>query len=242
VSAPQFFVDELSEGASVTLRDEDAHHARRALRLRPGDEVSLADGAGAVGIGVLAGDTPAATVRVREVRHVERPTPPVYVALAPPKGDRLAWAVQKLTEVGADRIALVDCERSVRRWTDDREGNARRRLEAVAREAAMQSRRPFIPEIEGPWPFERALQAEGRDDRIAVLWEGASEPLARALDEAPGAVRLVVGPEGGFTEGEVAAARDAGASLASRGEGILRTETAALAAAVVALHRLGRLG
>jgi 16S rRNA (uracil1498-N3)-methyltransferase len=242
VSAPHFFVDQLAEGASVALRDEDAHHARRALRLRPGDEVSLADGAGALGIGVLTDDGSAVTVRVREVRRVARPTPTVCVALAPPKGDRLPWAVQKLTEVGADRIALVDCERSVRRWTDDREVNARRRLEAVAREAAMQSRRPFIPAIEGPWPFERALRGEVPDDHIVVLWEGARASLTHALHETMKAVRLVIGPEGGFADREVAAARDAGAALASLGEGILRTETAALAAAVVALHRLGRLG
>jgi 16S rRNA (uracil1498-N3)-methyltransferase len=242
VSAPQFFVEGLSEGASVALRDEDAHHARRALRLRAGDEVSLADGAGAVGTGVLTADTAGATVEVRDVRHVERPAPEVCVALAPPKGDRLPWAVRKLTEVGADTIALVDCERSVRRWSDDREGNARRRLEAVAREAAMQSRRPFIPTIEGPWPFARSLEPGASSARVVVLWEDAAEPLAGALSTETASLRLVIGPEGGFTDREVAAARDAGITLASLGEGILRTETAALAATVVALHRIGRLG
>jgi 16S rRNA (uracil1498-N3)-methyltransferase len=242
VSAPQFFVDGLSEGASVALGDEDARHARRALRLRTGDEVSLADGAGTVGVGVLSEEERGATVRVRSVRRVQRPTPEVCIALAPPKGDRLSWAVQKLTEVGADRIALVDCERSVRRWSDDREGNARRRLEAVAREAAMQSRRPFIPGIEGPWPIDRAVRADGPAGRVVVLWEGATEPMSAVLEGGPEAVRLVIGPEGGFTDREVAAAREAGAPLASLGEGILRTETAALAATVLALHRAGRLG
>lgn len=242
MTAPLFFVDGLSEGASVTLGEEDARHARRALRLRPGDEVSLADGAGTVGVGVLTDDEREATLRIRDVRRAERPTPEVCVALAPPKGDRLSWAVQKLTEVGAGRIALVDCERSVRRWSDDREGNARRRLEAVAREAAMQSRRPFIPGIEGPWPLERALRADRPAERVVVLWEGASEPMAPALEVAPEALRLVIGPEGGFSDREVAAARDAGAAVASLGEGILRTETAALAATVLALHHLGRLG
>ena len=78
---------------------------------------------------------------------------------------------------------------------------------------------------------------------MIVLWErrdGAAR--RRASPTAPAPVRLVIGPEGGLTDGEVAAARDAGAALASLGEGILRTETAALAATVVALHRLGRLG
>jgi 16S rRNA (uracil1498-N3)-methyltransferase len=241
VSAPHFFVDELADGSSVALRGEDTHHLR-ALRLRPGDEVSLADGAGAVAVGILSDEKGAATVRVREVHHVVRPAPPVCVALAPPKGDRLPWAVQKLTEVGADEIALVDCERSVRRWSDGREDNARRRLEAVAREAAMQSRRPFIPGIRGPWSFPTAAQADASPLRVIVLWERATTPLADALGAGVDPVRLIVGPEGGLTDREVAAAEDAGAPLASLGQGILRTETAALAATVVALHRLGRLG
>ena len=142
-----------------------------------------------------------------------------------------------------DQIALVDCERSVRRWTDDREGNARRRLQAVAREAAMQSRRPFIMEIGGPRPFAVSVSDEGEpSSRVIVLHEAAEEPLADVLVDGAGPVRLVIGPEGGLADAEVAAARDAGAALASLGQGILRTETAALAATVIALHRLGRLG
>jgi 16S rRNA (uracil1498-N3)-methyltransferase len=77
---------------------------------------------------------------------------------------------------------------------------------------------------------------------VVVLWEGATVPLADAIRAEASGIRLIVGPEGGFSEREAKEAAAAGAGLASLGEGILRTETAALAATVVALHRLGRLG
>ena len=243
MSAPQFFVQGLAEGARAVLGDEDARHALRALRLQPGDEVVLADGAGAVALGRLSEQDGRAVVDVDEVHRVARPFPALCIAMAPPKGDRLAWAVQKLVEVGADEIVLMESERAVRRWGESERGErARRRLEVVAREAAMQSRRPFVPAVIGPWTLTQALDAAVGDTRVVVLWEGAEEPLGGLLGASAATIRLVVGPEGGFAAQEVDAARTAGAEVASLGEGILRTETAALAATVVALHHLGRLG
>jgi 16S rRNA (uracil1498-N3)-methyltransferase len=243
VSAPQFFVQGLAEGERAVLRDEDARHALRSLRLQPGDEVVLADGAGAVARGRLGERDGRAIVDVDEVRQVARPVPALCVAMAPPKGDRLAWAVQKLAEVGVDEIVLMESERAVRRWGESERGErARRRLEVVAREAAMQSRRPFVPAIGGPSTLMQALDAGKRGTRVVVLWEGAEAPLGELLGGPATMIRLVVGPEGGFAAHEVGAARAAGAHVASLGDGILRTETAALAATVVALHHLGRLG
>jgi 16S rRNA (uracil1498-N3)-methyltransferase len=242
VSAPLFFVEALEDGSPAALGDEDARHAVRSLRLRPGDEVLLADGAGAVARGTLREEGASTVVDVAQVRRVTRASPLVGVALAPPKGDRLTWAVQKLTEVGADEIVLIESERAVRHWEGDRGERARGRLESVARQAAMQSRRAFVPSVAGPRSLRRAVEG-GRDaGDVVVLWEGATAPLADALRPEAAGILLVVGPEGGFSEREAKDAAAAGAGLASLGEGILRTETAALAATVVALHRLGRLG
>ena len=243
MSAPQFFVEGLAEGKRAVLRDEDARHALRSLRLQPGDEVMLADGAGAVARGRLGERDGRAIVDVDEVRQVARPVPALSVAMAPPKGDRLAWAVQKLAEVGADEIVLMESERAVRRWGESERGErARRRLEVVAREAAMQSRRPFVPAVGGPSSLMQAVEAGTGGTRVVVLWEGAEAALGELLGGVAAMIRLVVGPEGGFAAHEVDAARIAGADVASLGDGILRTETAALAATVVVLHRLGRLG
>ncbi len=246
MSAPLFFVDlGLPEhGERAYLTPEDTKHALRSLRLRAGDEVSLADGRSWTGRGRLVQEEGGrAAVEVTEARRVVRRAPLVSIAMAPPKGDRLAWAVQKLAEIGADELLLMDADRSVRRWRDqDRAGRVLGRLGLVAREAAMQSRRPFVMEVVGGGAVADALLVEPA--RAVMLWEGAVHPLQATL---PGtddtrSVRLLVGPEGGFSDGEVEAAEAAGAALATLGAGILRTETAAVVAAALALARLGRLG
>src|SRR6266496_2325547 len=112
MSPPHFFMDGLEEGATLELSAEDSHHALRVLRLRPDDEVTLADGHGRWAHALLAGERNGrAAVRVTRVYWRPRPSPTVSVALAPPKGDRLSWAVQKLAEVGVDEVLLMRTER-----------------------------------------------------------------------------------------------------------------------------------
>jgi 16S rRNA (uracil1498-N3)-methyltransferase len=241
MSAPQFFVERLTEGDRAALSPADSRHALRSLRLRPGEGLALADGDGALAAGRLVGqEDGVAVVEVGEVRRVVRRAPILSIAMAAPKGDRLAWAVQKLAELGADDLLLIESERSIRRWDGGRRETALARLASVAREAAMQSRRPFVMNVAGPWPLAEAVAATGA--QAVLLWEGGGEPLGGLLRPDASGIRLVVGPEGGFEEREIEAARTAGAEVASLGEAVLRTETAALAAATVALHRLGRLG
>jgi 16S rRNA (uracil1498-N3)-methyltransferase len=239
VSAPRFFVEALDR-ASVTLGEADSRHALRALRLRPGDELLLSDDRGTVARGVLAREERGrAVVDVAETASVARPVPTVGVALVPPSADRLRWAVQKLTELGVDRIELLGSARAVR-WAEEAERRrAAERVRAVAREAAMQSRRAFLPDVEAAPSLGEIL---ARPQTVAVLWEGGGSPLAGILPDGADAITLVVGPEGGFTKEEVDAVRRSNAVLASLGAAILRTETAAEAAAVLALARYGRLG
>lgn len=239
MSAPRFFVEAL-ERTSVTLGDADSRHALRALRLRPGDELQLSDDRGTVGHGVLAGSQGGrAVVDVIQTASVARPVPAVGVALVPPSADRLRWAVQKLTELGVDRIELLGSARAAR-WAGETERRrAAERVRIVAREAAMQSRRAFLPEVEAAPALGDIL---ARRHPVAVLWEGGGSALAEILPDGAAAITLVVGPEGGFTEEEVDAVRGSNAALASLGPAILRTETAAEAAAVLALARYARLG
>lgn len=238
MAAPHFFVDSLE--APVRLSAHDSRHALRSLRLRPGDAVTVADGHGGVAGARLAGEEDGrVAVDVGPVGEAPRPVPRLSVALAPPKGDRLAWAIQKLAEMGVDEAVLVRSERSVRAWDPGRAERALRRLRAVAREAAMQSRRPFLMGVEGGVELGDVL---GDAVPSVMLWEGEAAPLTSVLPEAATAVRLVVGPEGGFAEGEVERAVAGGAVLGSLGPGILRTETAAVVGAALALSRYGRLG
>lgn len=191
--------------------DGDAHHLFRVLRVRDGESVTVSDGAGrwrptVVRAGSLevAGDVVAEPAPVR-----------CEVAAAIPKGDRLEWMVQKLTEVGATRIVLVHFARSVVRWDAARATRQMERLQRVVREAASQSRRVWLPLVEGPVPAAEVLAEAG-----AVLLEPAGADGLRAH-------LVVVGPEGGCTAEEVAAAQ----RTAGLGQTILRVETAALVAA-----------
>lgn len=192
--------------------DDDAHHLFRVLRLRDGEVVTVTDGRGAwratrVAGGVLA---PADDV-------VREPAPrPAVVATAVPKGDRLEWMVQKLTELGATEIVLVHCARSVVRWDAARAAKQLVRLERVVREAACQSRRVWLPSVTGPVPFAEVVGRPG----MALADPEGSAPVTAAVGG------VLVGPEGGFTDEEVAAA----AHRVRLTDTVLRVETAALAA------------
>ncbi len=201
----------------------------------------MADGRGLVGLGRLQGDRRGtAVIEVERIDKVAAPKPSVTVVLAPPKGDRLRWGVQKLAELGVDRTVLVETERSVRGWEDSRVEHALTRLRTIVREAAMQSRQAFLMAVEYGGLLNEWLD-EAKLSKV-VLWEEAQLPLRMGLPPTAREVALVIGPEGGFDEAEVAAAQKAGAGVASLGQNVLRTETAAVVAASLALAHYGRLG
>lgn len=243
MSLPHFFAGAPEPGEAVVLDPEDAGHALRSLRLREGDEFTSSDGRGAlVRCRVVRAAHLLVEGRVLDRTTEDGPRPRLTVVLAPPKGDRLTWAVQKLAELGADEIVLSEATRSVRRWEGERARRVGPRLEAVAREAAKQARRRFLPQVSGPAPWAEAVAPEGPGLMI-VLWERARDALLAVLPpEVPAALTLVVGPEGGIPEEEARLAERAGARLAGLGPNVLRTETAAVAAAAVVLARYGRLG
>lgn len=243
MSLPHFFAGAPEVGSRVVLEGDDARHAGRSLRLGPGDRITSSDGRGSVAVcRIVEADPRRVTAEVEERRVHPRPTPTLTVLLAPPKGDRLAWAIQKLTEIGTDRIVLVEAERSVRRWSGDRAERALDRVRGVAMAAAEQSRQAFLPEIEGPRSWAEALEEAAARGPIVLLWEGATEGLTDLLPDGPEDLAVVVGPEGGIGEEDAREAERRGALLASLGTNVLRTETAALAGATIVLSRYGRLG
>ncbi len=140
------------------LDDAAGHHLGRVLRLRDGASVTVTDGVGHWRQCRFAGG---AVEAVAGVVTVPRP-PEVTIAVAPPKGDRLDWLVQKVTEVGVARIVLVAAEHSVVRWDGERAARQLDRLRRIAAEASMQSRRVWLPEVCGPVPAAEVLGVVGR--------------------------------------------------------------------------------
>lgn len=234
---PHFFVAPFP-GDEVVLEGDDAHHLARVLRARPGDRLTLADGSGAVATAVVRTVASSVTCQVLERREVVAPRPALSVVHALPKGRKLDDVVQRLTELGVERLVAVHSARSQVRLHGERAERALRRWRAVALAAAKQSRRARLPEISGVGEWADAFAGA---EAGVVLWEEAERPLGAALGRGAGVAELVlaVGPEGGLTPEEVALT---GLPAASLGPTILRTETAALVGAAATMALTGRLG
>ena len=194
---------------------EDEHHLFRVLRARDGEAVSLTDGRGQWRMArIISG----AVVPETEILSVPEPEPlEIFVAI--PKADRPEWIVQKLTEIGVTRICWLHTERSVVRWNAERASKQCDRLSKVAIAAAMQSRRVWLPVVDGP------VAASGVLGEIVIC-----EPGGRTLTADDR--RLAIGPEGGWSPAE----REISADQVALGAGILRVETAAVVAASILGH------
>jgi 16S rRNA (uracil1498-N3)-methyltransferase len=208
------------------LDEADAHHLTRVLRLRPGETVVASDGLGAWRPCRFAvhGGRPGGAAGLEaagEVVRIDAPRPAVTVAFVVPKGERPEWAVQKLTEVGVDEIVLLRSVRGVVQWDPTRTGRALERLRRVARGAAAQSRRPWLPRVSG---VERVADLAARlaPVPLAVAVAGGAPP---ALDRPA----VVVGPEGGWDPGDGVD----GLSPLGLGPRVLRSETAAVSAGLL---------
>lgn len=216
-SAAHVFLDDLD---ALEVSGDDHAHLMRVLRLRPGEAVSASDGAGGWRPATWTGD--ARLEAAGPVRRVPRPQPAITVAPALLKGERLEWAVQKLTEVGADRIVPLATERVVVRWDAPRRRRAEARLRAVAKAAAMQSRRVWLPEVEEVRNFDSVLAGAASAPAPA----GAS--MAVPGGDPPDLSRpvVLVGPEGGWSDSELSS----GLPAVGLGPTVLRAETAAVVA------------
>jgi 16S rRNA (uracil1498-N3)-methyltransferase len=198
------------------LSDDDARHLGAVLRIRAGEAVTVTDGLGRFR---LCHYGPGGTLEPGgEVSEVERAAPLVTVAFAPVKGDRPEWAVQKLTEVGVDRMVLMHTDRCVVRWDERRADSHLDRLRKVARQAVMQSRRCWVPEVTGMVDFSVVAGGPG----VALATPGGRPP---DLDHPT----VLIGPEGGWSPEE----EGRGLAEVVLGTGILRAETAAVAAGVL---------
>ena len=236
-----FYVDALPEVGELAVVDGDeGFHAASVRRIRTGEELDLGDGDGTVAH-CLVEDVAKGrlTARVLDRRTVPAAAPAVTVVQALPKSDRSELAVELATEAGADAFVAWHASRCVARW----DGKAKvdkglRRWAAVARSAARQSRRPYIPAVTGVVSTAELVQRVRHDGATAlVLHESATVKLMELPVAQADSLMLIVGPEGGIADDEIAALSAAGATPVQLGPTVLRTSTAA----AVALGALGAL-
>ena len=239
-----FYIEPPVNGVA-RLPAEEAKHALKVLRLGVGDEVCAMDGAGGRWRGEI-GAVNGGGVSVRLVEALESHESPLRLTVyqGVPKADKLDFIAQKLTELGAAALVPVRMERCVVKL-DAKDGEKRReRLEKIAREAAKQCGRGRCTRVDAPLDWRTALSAMAGHDLLLIPWEEADgRRLKDAFRDAPDArdIGVVIGPEGGMTADEVEAMRALGGQAVTLGPRILRTETAAVVSAALAMQLWGDL-
>jgi 16S rRNA (uracil1498-N3)-methyltransferase len=228
--APLFLLENLPDTDDLLVEGSEGRHAVEVLRLAPGERVRVGDGRGTIAEGdVVAAGAEGLRVAVRARFEVPEPAPEFVLVQALPKGDHGPLAVDLATELGVDRIVPWTAARCVTRWREDRVAKGVQKWRSAARAASKQSRRPRIPEVTDPMTTREVCGMLADVDLAVVLHEQARRPLAELQIPRTGTIAVVVGPEGGLTDGEVVAFRAAGAEAVRLGPEVLRTSTAGAA-------------
>lgn len=241
--ATLFYVDVIPAVGDLAVVDGDeGFHAATVRRIRPGERLVLSDGAGTLAGCVVETTTKKGlSARITDTWQARRPLPTVTVVQAIPKSERSELAIELATEAGADEFIAWQASRCVARWDADRADKGLRRWRAVIRSAARQSRRAYIPEVYGPMPTSAlamyTAERVGAGATVLLLFEAADRALADIPVAQANSIVLIVGPEGGTSEGEIAELVGAGAIAVRLGPTVLRTSTAA----AVALGAVGAL-
>ena len=225
-------LDELIEDPEAPLPDDVSHRFKRVLRLSEGDQVEVLDGSGSVMKGQLAYRD--------ENAYLDKPTfskegtelPPLYLAQALIRPNKLEPLIQKATEMGVTRIILWSAERSEARWYPEAASKKRARLEKIALEATRQSQRTTSPVIEGPYdrsalnsllakmPEAWFVAHPAADQWVSTALQGLTSDILSPLG-------IIIGPEGGLSDEELSEFHDLGIQETRLSPHTLRTETAA---------------
>lgn len=251
----RYFVDPASfAGAIVRITGDDARHLHTVMRAKAGDAVIVSDGQGREAEArIVSVDRQSVEAELGPIRScAAEPGIEVWIAQGLPKGDKMEMVIQKGTEAGAAGFVPFVSERTIVRYDERKEAKRVERWAKIAKEAAEQAQRGRIPRVEAVAEWQRVLGMCAEADAAFVCYEREEaspfRPLLRQLrenrrePERPLRVMLVIGPEGGFAEREIAEAESAGCRPVSLGRRILRTETAALVALSCMMYEFGEMG
>ena len=230
-----------------TIKGDLSRHVSTVLRLKAGDQLLLADGCGHEAVAVIqAAGKDGVTVDLEPFYAASADEGALQITLCQglPKGEKMDLILQKATELGVSRIVPFNAELSVARLEGERLGKRVSRWERIVQEASRQSMRSNVPSVGFHGDMQELLLAEEGGLKL-LLWEGEKEHGLRHLAgrvEKPSSVSIIIGPEGGLTQGEAAKAEKAGYIPVTLGKRILRTETAGLAVVSILQYLWGDLG
>jgi len=230
-----FYLPGLKESdTSVTLEGDEARHAAAVRRVRVSEEITVTDGQGLMGVcEVISVENkpPRVEASVRRVNRVPAPRP-IHLAAAMPKGDRQRVLLEMATQAGLNEFTPLYCARSV-----SKEGaNANERWQRFCLEAMKQSRRAWLPRVNPAKGLKDFIDSLSGETVLVCASAGGESVQVLGRIEPDRGIAIVVGPEGGFTDDELDIIRQKGVLEVNLGDGVLRTETAAVV--VTALTRL----
>ena len=234
------FIEPLVAGQTVQLTGPEGHHAAAVRRMRVGEAIALTNGQGLKARGVVSAVAPKQlTVAVHSVETFELPVITFTLVQAVAKGDRDELAIQAATELGTTKVVPWQADRSISKWVGKEEKN-RERWQQIVDEAAKQALRPWFPEV-AHVQSSKSLAKQISESAGTYLVLDPTSPLSlnQAELSTSGEVALIVGPEGGISEAELALFETSGAKRVHLGTGILRTSTAGMAAISVLAAKSG---
>ncbi len=238
--APFFFAD-AGVGSILSLSGDDARHLAVVRRAGEGELIKVSDGKGSVHEARLTSvGRDRVTAEIISTDQVPRNDPTVRVFQALAKGGKADSVIQKLVELGVDEVTIFTSGRSVPEWDAAKSGRMLDRWNEIARGAAKQSHRAWLPKVVGPLAFNEMLPALGSPAFFGN--PDADKRLRDSLPAEAAEISLVVGPEGGFSESEIRALEESGAEGVTLGPQILRTETAATALSAAVMYHYALLG
>ena len=240
---PRFFIDYTPEvGGRAVIDGADARHIGGALRMTPGETLTLCDGKGTDYVCTLtAVEREQVTLMVDAAApSSSEPSLAVTLYMGLPKGDKMELIIQKAVELGVTAIVPVAMSRCIVKLDGKDAAKKQARWQKIAAEAAGQSGRGIIPTVETPISWKQALARFAQENTL-LCYEGGGQPIGRLVTSADTAASLVVGPEGGFDPAEVEAVLAVGGRIATLGPRILRCETAPLAAIAVLMEKSGNM-
>jgi len=230
----------------ISITGNEKHHLSNVLRLSVNDEIRVLDGHGNAYIAVLTKDDKEKTI-ARILEHQYSPLPPFRIKLIQglPKFNKMDLIVQKCTELGVDEFIPVICHRTIPKLSEESAHKRLKRWQQIVIGACKQSGRMHFPKIHPIIEFEKWHEEGPESELNLIFWTGEKKQKLKDILKSnvqTKSASLLVGPEGGFTNHEIAQCIQLGAIPVSFGNRILRTETAAIAGLTILLYEFGRLG
>jgi 16S rRNA (uracil1498-N3)-methyltransferase len=232
-----FFTEEINDGSTQTLENAEAHHAIKVLRLKLGEVIKISDGNKKWVSGpIIEISKKALKISISESGEFEVKKPELVVVQAVTKSDRSKEMLELLVAAGVDRIIPWQADRAISKWQSD----SAQKWEIVIKEACKQARQIKLPKVMSMLSTTGVVQLLTKDAQAIVFHESATEKFSQLLlSQTLTSLYIIIGPEGGITQSELASFENGGFKIVRLGDTVLRSAHAGFAAIAAVQTKLG---